>query len=428
MSLNTYRAAARFRHRIHAHVAQPQYRNAYYLLLSNVTGAVTGVLFWLLLVRVAHLSPAEIGVGYGIVATGTIIGLVAKGGLDTALIRTVPGASKQDALNLLRFGASVGTGVAAVLVAAMVVLSKATSTVIQLSSFQWMLVAAIGALLVITWLQDAYFLAEGDARFSFQRNLVLSGSRLLLPLPVVIWALPDPVALTWGFALAASALAALAWSRGPDRPGRTVPRREFLTSAARNVTGNAAEFLPGLLLAPIALAIQGPEAAAYIGIAWTAASLLFLASAAMSRSALAQMIRDGPSMHRAALGRGARQQFMLLVPAALVAMLLAGPALAIFGPDYAAEATTPFFILVASTLFVAPTYLYLASLRARELSTPLIVLPAALVVALVVVVPIFNSRWGLVGIAAAWLAVNAPFGLWSAYALTKPNPEADALV
>ncbi len=83
--------------------AEPQHRNAVYLMLNTVTGGLAGLLFWVIFSRLAGLPVEEIGVGYAIVALGTMIAVLAKGGLDTALLRMVPGASRPEGLSLLRF-------------------------------------------------------------------------------------------------------------------------------------------------------------------------------------------------------------------------------------------------------------------------------------------------------------------------------------
>lgn len=406
------------RARLVAHLAEPQHRNAYYLMLNTGTGAAVGLVFWFLLARFAGLAASQIGVGYATVALGTMVAVLAKGGLDTALVRTVPGASRQEAARLLRFSTLVGVSIAVLLVIVFALASELSAAIPDATLLGWTLVGAIGTLLVITWLQDAYFLADGDARHSFERNLVFSAARLLLPLPVVALALPSPVALTWALALAASAAAAVAFARGLEpRRGREVPRREFLHSALRNVSGSAAEFLPGLLLAPLVLALDGPASAAYFGIAWTAASLLFLACAAISRSALAEMVRNGSAAEGAAIRRGARQLALLVAPATAVGAVLAPQILSVFGPLYASQGAPVMTILCASALFVAPAYFYLALLRAHERPLPLTIFPAAMVAALAVLAPLMETRFGLAGVAIAWLAANAPFGAYAAWKL-----------
>lgn len=402
---------------------QRQNRNTIYLALNTLAGAVTGVLFWLLLVRLAHLPPEAVGVGYAVVALGTTVGLLAKGGLDTAILRNVPGAHSDDGIQLLRFGATVGCAIALVLALGIVAGSQASTLFPRFSPFGWALVAGIGCLLVITWLQDAYLLAEGDARSSLHRNLVLSAGRILLPLPVVLLALPMPVPLTWALALCGSALAAFVFgNRLPRHGGRFVPRREFLASAARNATGSTAEFLPGLLLAPLVLAVDGPAAAAYFGMAWTAAAALQQVSAAVSRSALAEMVRD-PERAPGAIRRAARQNLLLIAPASLAGILLAPFVLGVFGAAYAAQGAPALMVLCASMLFVAPSYLYLGVLRAQERPTALIVFPAAMVAALLVLAPILETRFGLMGVASAWFLSNVPFGVYAAFKLRNEAKE-----
>ncbi|MGQ0536157.1 MAG: hypothetical protein ACT4PT_08800 [Methanobacteriota archaeon] len=355
-----------------------QYRNATFLIGNGVVGAAAGLLFWVLATRVLGLSPAEIGVGSAVAVAATLL-LAALGE---------------------RFGLA------------------------PISALGWAAVGGIGLLLVSTWLADSYFLAEGDARPSFHRNVVLSIARLLAIVPLVALGVPEPIPLAWALALGASAVAAAVFARRiAPRDGPAVSRRTFLRSAATNVSGSAAETLPGLLLVPVVLAIAGPEAAGVFGIAWAGASLLLLASAAIGRSAFAEIVRNGPGARPAAIRRGLAHHALMVAPATLAFLLLAPYVLAFFGAEYANEGATTLRILAASTLFLAPCYFYLALLRAEERTGPLVAFPIALLVVLLLAVGPATRGAGIDGTAAAWAASAVPFGAFAAWRLARAAKE-----
>jgi O-antigen/teichoic acid export membrane protein len=400
------------------HLAEVQHRSAYYLALNNVLGAATGFLFWLLLARVGGLSTAVVGVGYSTVALGTVMGVVGKGGLDTALLQKVPGASHAEGRSLLRFAALVGGCVATGLTALLALAALVEGWLPDLTPTSYALVAIIAVLLVLSWLQDAYFLALGKAQLSFRRNVALSIGRLALPIPVIALALANPVPLTWTLALGVAALVGMASARHlPDRAGRHVPRPELLRSALHNISGGAAEFLPGLLLVPLVLALDGPEAAAFFGIAWTSASLAFQTSGAIGRSALAQMIQGGPAARAPAIRKGVLEHLLVVLPLAVLMGLFAPEFLALFGKAYAARASEALAILCVSTLVIAPISLYLAVLRSGKSGRALSLFPLAMIASLAVWAPLLGARYGLNGVAIAWAASNAPFGAYATWRL-----------
>ncbi|MHB8633180.1 MAG: lipopolysaccharide biosynthesis protein [Thermoplasmatota archaeon] len=407
-----------------------QHRNAFFLILNTVAGTATGVLFWVLIVRAAHLSPPQVGVGYAIVALCTTVGLLAKGGLDTALLRFVPRTGKAEGGRLLRFAAAVAAVGALGLTAIVAVVGRRVLP--PTPPGVWALVALGGALLAITWLQDAYFLAVGDAAFSFRRNLVLCGARLAFPIAVVALGIPQPVAVSWCLAILVSALAALGFQRRlPERAGSPVPRRTLLRSAARNLSGSAAEFLPGLLLAPLVLAVDGAAAAAYFGMAWMAAAALFLLASSCARSATVEMVSD-PASTRHSLARALRVEAIVLLPLALIGAATAPWTLSVLGTAYAVAGAVPMAILCLSAIAVAPIHLYLALLRAREVALPLILFPAAMIVFLFILAPPLGARWGLTGIAVAWAVTNVPFAIYGSVALARewrraPRPRREVI-
>jgi O-antigen/teichoic acid export membrane protein len=413
----------------------PQHQNAAYLVASNLLGAAAGLAFWLVIARASSLDATAVGVGYAAVALGSAVAVVAKGGLDSALLRTVPVAGKADGPRLLRFAIAIGASIALLGVFTVGSIASLTSELPQFRLLEWALVALIAALLVSAWLQDAYLLAVADAAFVLRRNLVFAAARLVLPLPLIALAFPNPVALAWCLALAVSVGSVLAMRAGRfAAAGSYVHRRRFLARAARNVTGGAAEFLPGLLLAPIVLALDGPESAAYFGIAWAVGSMLFVLSASVSRSALTQLSGIGGVDESVAVRRGIVGNLWIVLPAAVILAASAPIVLSFFGPAYVANGTLAVILLSASALFVAPSYLYFALLRARDRSMPLIVFPLAMVAALAITVPLLANGDGPTGFALAWLVANVPLGLYAAQKLrqtarevtrARPAPDVD---
>lgn len=410
-------------HRVRAHWGDRHYRNGYYLMLNSLTGAAAGLLFWLVVVRLYHLPVRDVGIGVAAISLATAIALVAKGGLDAALVRHVPQVAPRQALRLLDFAIAMGTFTVAAIVFLIGFVPWALGVSYQgLYSASLTLLGALATLLMVTWLQDAHFLAEGEARFSFYRNLVLHSTRLLAP-GVVLWlALPYPVPVAWALALLASALAAWAMvyrlpRREPPALAPPVRSRTFLRTATHNLAGGAAEFLPGLVLAPLVLAMEGPEAAAHFGIAWTGASLLFLLSGAIGRSTFAELSRT----HRVAplLRKALRHHAMVVLPMAVAAILLAPWLLALFGPGYAAHGLPVFLLLAASIALVAPVYLYLALLRSRDDRRRLVGFPLVLIVALLALTPPLEARLGLVGVGVAWLVAHGPLALYAAVQLRR---------
>lgn len=417
MSEPTTAKSSKVRDYLRSHLAHSQHRNAYFLMLNGIVGAFVGIVFWLVVARLVG-SAEEIGVGFSVIALGTTIAVIAKGGLDTALLRAVPQSTRSGALRLLWFGIFIGSVAALALTGAAALASTFGLPGTEVLTTGWLLVVAIAILLVATWLQDAYFLAEGSARHSFFRNLVFSAARIALPIPIILLAFPRPVALVWALALLASFIPATLWVlRFPKREGRHVPRREYLKSATRNVSGGAAEFLPGLVLAPLVLALSGAADAGYFAMAWTGASLLFLLSASISRSALSEMVRSGN--HALAIRRSIRHQLLIVVPGAIGGIVLAPVVLGLFGREYATFGAVPFMILCASTLFVAPAFTYLAVLRAQEKPIALFVFPIAMILLLLTLTPPLLLEYGLAGVAAAWFIANIPVGIYGAYRLRQ---------
>ncbi len=407
-----------------------QDRNAVFLLLNTGLGAALGLLFWMLAARLVGPDPAVVGVAYVIIAVGTLAAVVGKGGLDTALLVHIPGAGRIHRRALMRLAVGVGTLTAVAIVGAFALAASGSGSQGGLGAVSWFLAAAIAALLVITWLQDAWFLADGRTRFGFQRNVVANIARIVMLLVFVAIALPFAIALAWAAALVAAAMAGLAFGRrtpATQGEGEPVPTQRFLRTAFQNLSGSTAEFVPGLLLAPLVFGLAGAADAAYFAMAWAGASLLFLACAAIARATLASMA-GRPQAHLApAVRRGVLQLACVVLPAVGVGLVLAPWALSILGTAYVEGSTAALRILVLSSLFVAPTYLYLSVLRAQARVLPLWLVPVALCIALLIMTPPLILGLGLAGVGLAWTLAHVPLACYSAWKLREEGWGVNAL-
>src|SRR5439155_6682259 len=133
------------------------------------------------------------------------------------LMRHVPGATGTNALRLFHVALLVGSVLAVALVAALAIASVFTRLVPALDAPTWTLAGLMAVLLIVTWLQDAYYLGLGTARPTFRRNVVLGVARVVVIVPLVLFASPQPVALAGLVAVAVSAAFATAMGRGIAR-------------------------------------------------------------------------------------------------------------------------------------------------------------------------------------------------------------------
>lgn len=409
------RAAAAAR----GHLRDPVYANGYALVANAGASALLGFLFWVVAAR--RFSVEALGIGSAVVSAATLAALVGKAGFDAALIRYGPSLGRRDLVRLV-LRALVGT-LALTTLAALVVLALAVEGVASLAALRAPTVALGFVLLAIgtgaAWVLDAYFIAEQAGIHVFLRNLAFNALKLVAPFVMAASLGGSAVPLAWGAGLAASLALALSVSlaRLARRPlaGRPpAPARELLGYAARNYALNLSEFLPGLVFPLMVLAVEGAAANARFYLAWTVATVAFLASKAIAQSGFAALARPGPA------GPAVRKTLLLsalvLVPMALGMLLLGGVVLGVFGDHYA-EGAQLLRILALSIAPVAVANAFLAYLKARRPGWELTLLPALSLATLLVATPFALRAFGTLGLGLVWLAVQAAMGAYAALRL-----------
>lgn len=398
----------------------PVYWNAGALVLNSAAASALGFLFWMVAAR--RLSPEDVGFGAAVVSAATLAALIGKAGFDAAVIRFGPSAGDRLMRKLL-LHAAVATVVLTALVVG-VILALAEGGVASLAPL--LSPTAAGGFLLLAcatsaaWILDAFFIAEQAATWTLARNVAFNVVKLVVPLVLVVPVAAFAVPLAWGVGLAASILVALAAVPLAMRARRVLvtekpSRRDVAVYAAKNYVLNVSEFLPGLVLPILVLETLGPAVNARFFLAWTIATVGFLASKAIMQSAFAALVRKGDP--RVALGKAARLSALLLLPFALGLVLLAGPLLRVFGPGYA-DAALQLRLLALSIPAVVVTNALLAYLKARRPGWELTLLPAATLVAFLAAAPLALALGGTTGIALVWLAVQLLAGAYAALRLT----------
>lgn len=397
----------------------PVYGNGVALVLNAGVGAGLGFVFWMVAARL--LDAGALGYGAAVVSAATLAALVGKTGLDAAVVRFVPGASRGYARKIVAYSlaATVGVTTLCALAALALTMGPAASLATLREPIAAAGFVALACMIAATWILDAYFIAEQTAKVSLLRNVVFQVVKLALLVIAAGFLAGFAVPLVWGLGVLASAAVSFAFlprflaRRSAARSEVRPSRKDVAGYAAQNYMINLAEFAPGLILPIVVLEVLGSEANAAFYLAWTVATTGFLASKAVAQSAFAQLVRDGPP--GPALAKGARLSLLVLGP--FVLMLLAGAELVLmlFGAQYRDSATL-LRILALSVPAIAVTNHFLAYLKARRTDLELTLVPLATMLALGVALPIALAWGGVEGVGYAWLAVQSAAG---GYALVR---------
>ena len=380
-------------------------RNASLLIMSTAIMSILGFGFWLF---VAHLySPEQVGIASALIAMGTLLSSLSMFGLDSGLVRFLPGSRNQSRdINM----ALVAVGVLAGLAALIYLVAARVFDLDIADSFQWgggwALFVLIIVVVTLNSLTDAVFIANRRAEFHTIVYAVFGLVKLVLPIGLV--------GLGWMGIFAAYALAALAalllsfyfMMRVAGYRLASPPNWGLISSARKysfhNYIGTLLAGIPAQLMPLIILQRLGAAQAAYFAMSIMMANLLYVAPSSVAQSLLAESAHR-PEHRRQHVRHAVRMLALILIPAVAVAVLAAPYLLGIFGTHYAEGSTALFQILAVGTLFVAVSSVCNALLNVEHRSGGIVLSRTVLlVVTLGLTGPLLPL--GLVGVGIAIIA------------------------
>jgi O-antigen/teichoic acid export membrane protein len=335
------------------HLRDPLLKNSIFIMLTSITSAGFGFIFWMLAAKL--YSPQDVGIATALISSMGLLVLLSRFGLDFSIIRFFPGADKS---RIFSTSAIITTSFAvifgAVFIAGVDIISPELGLLKSPRNAALFLIFLAAS--SVTALTAISFIAIRKAAFQFIQSIIV-GSRILFLIPLIaLGAIGIFGAVGISFVLALAAALALLVRSGV-RPGLVVDRG-FLDEAFHFSAGNylAGLFVaaPNMILPIMVLNVLGAEQAAYYYIAFAIASLLFMIPNAISMSLFVE------GSHGEALKRTVVKSliviFSLLVPAAVLLYLCGGWVLGMVGADYAAGGLEVLRVMVLASLFVGVNY------------------------------------------------------------------------
>jgi O-antigen/teichoic acid export membrane protein len=389
--------------------ADALYRTSGLLVINLAVLSGLGFAFWTIAARL--FPAADVGVFNGWIAASTLLATVGGLGLGNTLIRQLAHHREPRRL-IVTCLALIGSAGALLCLIALLVTPIVVPDALNLRTDGGARVVVLLLIVVsaLSGLVDACLVAAQSGRALIVKNLAGGFARCgLLPLMTDAGVTGLLVAYTVGTVLAAllawrDVLAAYPPTAAWQRPGLALAR-PFVRFSVANYLGGVIGILPGTLVPLIVLAVDGPTAAAHLGIAFLLVGFLNFLPSSIAQAFFAQASRPGvDAAHE--LRKATRTSYVVMIPAVAVFALAAPLLLRAFGNGYAAAATTPLRILALAGLATALTYLVDAALNVHH--RPLAYGAMNIVNAVLVVggtAVAVDS--GLTSVAWAWLAAQA---------------------
>jgi O-antigen/teichoic acid export membrane protein len=397
----------------------PLVRNSLFLMVTTVLTALLGFVFWLV---VARLYPVhEVGRATSLISAVVLLSYFSLVGMNYNLVRRLPTSTQRSELVGTAFVLVAGIAVIVALGFAIVTAMAApelgfiTDSWLSLGAF---VVLATGAALSL--LTSSIFVALRSAQYNLLVNGVLLGLvKIALPF-LLVWAGAMGIFVANGLASALAVAVGLWLIHNRLRiTVRLTISFQIIRDTIRFCVGtylqSALNLLPQLLIPILVLERLGPAVAAAYFMAFQIATVINSASFAIGESMFAEGAHEQEPL-RALAKRSAAIMAAITAPAVVGVVVLAGPALRLFGEQYVEAAQTALVVLALASFAVAFHAWGSFLLKITGQVTAMILSEVVFAVATTVLV-VLAIDGGPAWVAAAWGGGNLVAGVVAASAL-----------
>jgi O-antigen/teichoic acid export membrane protein len=324
--------------------------NAIYLILTHLTAAGSGFIFW---VAVARLAPSsEVGIASAAIAAVMLVASISTLGIPYALVRFLPGAA-DNAGNLINFGIVACGSVAGL--AAMVYLAGVhwwTPSLVLLRQDPAFVVSFILFSISVTLgplLLFHIFAAYRRARYAFTAGVVEALVKIAAVGALAVLLGTLGVFAAWGLSHLIALLFAVSFllprvqsDYHPRLVLRNVPTNNIVRFSLTNIVSDLAWFTPGSglvgwILPIVVVNLLGAEQNAHFYISWLTVAAINSVPVAAATSLFAEGSLQETRVYEYAR-QGLKFALLLLLPLIAIILLFGDKLLLVYGRTYSENA------------------------------------------------------------------------------------------
>lgn len=375
----------------------PLFKNSAYIMLTSLSIAGFGLLFWILAANL--YSNEDVGVASAILSSISMITLLSKFGFDQSIIRYFPHRNKS---HILSTSVIITSIIAIALSVTLIVLGDIISPAMSLLkdyAIQYIIISTLSA---ITPILGYAFVAMRMGRMYFIQGLFQNLRLIFLFLFVFIGSMGiiSSIGISLVLTVAFSIIVLYIQGIKPSKLSR-VFLRESWSFSMKNYLSGVLLAVPSLTIPLMVLNSLGSEQTAYYYLSFSIASVLFIVPNAINISLFVEG-SHGESLRKCTL-KSAVALFAVLLPGVLFIGLFGGNILSIIGSEYS-EGLELLNLLAVSSFFVAICQVYI-SIKKVQKDMNIVILLSSLIFALLLGISylLIKCNFGIASIGYAWI-------------------------
>lgn len=383
------------------HLRDPLYRNSFFILLTLVSGAVFGFIFWIIAAKI--YSQSLVGINTALISAVSLIAVLSFLGLDQSIIRFFPERNQLNILITSSIVITFSTIVFGIIFILGINLWSPELAFVKNNLFAFFI--SLVSFSLTTPTANA-LIALRKSKYYFYQNLLMNLRIVLVILPFLgslgiflSFGISSFIALIFSFVF----IYRLKIKRAVDEKILKIDwsfLRESFHFSAGNYLFVLFTTIPIFLLPIIILNVLGSEQTANYYIAYTIASFLLMISAAFSTSLFVEG-SHGESLRKNTI-KSLIAIFSILIPLAIVLYLFGGYLLGLFGKNYL-NGLNLLRVMVVSSFFYAITQVYFSIGKVQKNIRDLIIVSFIIFILLVSLSYFLMLQFGILGVGYAWI-------------------------
>lgn len=398
--------------KLRAFLRIPLYANAIYLMVANITNALFGFFFWILVARL--YSAENVGLASAIISAVGLLTVLSSLGFGYGIIKFLKASDHPVILINSSFTliGLVSLTAATIYILGIHLWSPALVIITNNPLFLVIFIIFV-PISMLSLLTDQSLIAERQARFVLIRNIVFNVLRFLLVFIFIELYPSFGIFCAWSCALFVTFLTGIFFflprSQSNYRVFPTINQKvisDVLHFSFRNYVSDLFWTTPIYVLPILVINLLGAENNAYFYIAWAICGILTMIPGTVSTALFAE-----GSYEELHLGRNIRRSlkmvFVILTPAVFLVWVLSDKVLLLFGNLYSKNATFLLRLLALASLPLAINVVYFGIKRVQRKMKEVMLFCITAGVGTIGISRLLLPIRGIDGIGIAWLVTQS---------------------